>query len=125
MKLPLISKKTNPFYPRNGKCPICSAKVSEPNTFLVLNGGALKELGEEFYGMDTDLHGFLDINFHGAHDKGKGKFRERSVSRSIADHAANGQFDIYFCSTVCFRKFINDIIDDMEAELAIEPDDQV
>ena len=117
MKLPVINKTTKPFYPRNNKCPICGTKTGEPNSFLVVNGGAMMQVEEGLFEMSNDLSGFLDISFHGAHDRGKGQYRDKFVSAEIVKNSKQGQFDLYFCSTVCFRKFITEIIDDMETEL--------
>jgi hypothetical protein len=118
MKLSLITKKTRPFYPRNHKCPVCSKYVGEPDSFLCFSGGAMKQIQKNVYSMDDDLFGFLDINFHGAHDFGRGKYREQFLMKHIVDHSACGQFDLYFCSTSCFRKFMNMLIDDLENELS-------
>jgi len=118
MKLPLITKRTRPFYPRDHKCPICSKYVGEPDSFLCFSGGAMKQIEPNFYSMDDDLFGFLDINFHGAHDFGKGKYRDAFLMKHIVEHSACGQFEIYFCSTSCFRKFMNMMIDDLEEELS-------
>lgn len=118
MKLPLINETTKPFYPRDNKCPICSTKIGEPNTFVVLSGGALKKVEEGIYeGLIEDLFGFLDITFHGAHDKGKGKHKDVFISKEIAKHSRLGQFSLYFCSLQCLKKFLNNIIDEMEEEL--------
>jgi hypothetical protein len=115
MRLPLISKSTKPFYPRDNKCPVCASEFSNYDPAVVVIGGALKKIDKDTFGMSDDIFGFLDIYFHGSQStrKGEGHF----FVKEIVKHAKQGQFELSFCSTQCFRTFANKLIDEMEKDL--------
>jgi len=118
MKLPVINSRSAAFYPEDFKCPVCSQPLKEPNSFLVVNGGAMKRISRNFSeGVCEDLRGFLDIRFYGPTGKGLGKYKNKAADREIVRNSKGGQFDLNFCSTDCLRIFVNSIIDDMEKEL--------
>ena len=118
IKFPVITQKTKPVFPQTSACPICGKKnIFEPNSFVVINGGALKIMGKDFLSMDDDLSGFLHVTIHGAHDRGSGKYKEVFHSVDIVSHSQNGQFDLHFCSLDCLQMFFNKIVESLASKL--------
>ena len=83
----------------------------------ILNAGALLKTGKDGYEIATDARAFMTLLWHGAHDGGRGKLAEIYASVDIADAVANGQFDLYFCSTSCLRGFLNYCVDMLEKRI--------
>jgi len=99
-----------------GQCLVCRRKgVHEPNTFAYLNGGALRKINKDNSVMAPDLEGFLSIGVHGAHSE---IHSQPDAHLYIADVVRFGQFELYFCSTACLRKFFNLCVDELEQKLA-------
>jgi hypothetical protein len=100
-------------------CPWCKKnKVFEPHSFAVLSGGAmLMDKTRENGGPDDRLDAFLSLSWHGAHDNGKGNYRDINEMTEIARDVRGGQFDIYFCSTKCLRAYLNYCIDKLEKKI--------
>ncbi len=65
--------------------------------------------------MSDALEGFLDLEWHGAHDNGKGVNKEIYAVVPIVDAARGGQFDIYVCSLGCLRKLFTEWVDYLES----------
>jgi len=109
MKFPLIKGKKSYWAPfcAGKKCKICGQKDNSSNKFIALMGGALKGNSKNAE-MSSDLIGFLDLTLHNHDYKGRGGYIQ------IVDSSANGQFDLYFCSTKCLRKFFNLLVDEFE-----------
>jgi hypothetical protein len=100
---------------KGGQCLVCHRTgVHEPNAFAFLNGGALRKLNKRMTAMAPDLEGFVSIGFHGAHSKGDS---QPDAVLSIAEDVRFGQFELYFCSTACLRKFFNSCVDELEQRL--------
>ncbi len=121
MKFPIL-KDENVATPLNGRCPQCKRRgVGEPNSFAVLEGGALlMDRNRRNGGPDARLDGFLNITWHGAHDTGIGVDRDIHEHIDLATDCRDGQFEVYFCSTACLRKFLNSWVDALEARVGRE-----
>ena len=116
--LPVLSggNSTYPAYPH--MCPQCRARpVCEPHSSVAIVAGALfvDESGDG--GSHDQMRGFLAIDWHGAHDRGEGPFRDTNLRTYIAESVKGGQFDILFCSTECLRQFLNQVVTEFEMEL--------
>ena len=61
-----------------------------------------------------DLEGFLSFGYHGKHNGKPGAY----AVVPIAENVPIGQFEYYFCSTSCLRKFLNAGVDELERRLA-------
>jgi hypothetical protein len=117
IKLPVVGKKQVVF-PDRAVCPWCrKRKVYEPHSMAILNAGAMRQVGKDRYEMATDTQAFMTLMWHGAHPGGKGDLRDVYASVHIADEVANGQFDLYFCSTACLRGFLNYCVDALEERM--------
>ena len=117
IKLPVVRKKRVVF-PEKAVCPSCrKRKVFEPHSMAILNAGAMRQVGQDRYEMATDTRAFMTLIWHGAHSGGKGELSEVYASVDVADEVANGQFDLYFCSTSCLRKFLNYCVDALEERM--------
>lgn len=91
-----------------GRCAICNAGgVGEPYTFVWLNGIADSK--------DHEAKVSLSIGVHGRHDAGHD---EPGGNLTIVQDAGGGQFEFYFCSTVCLRSFFNRCVDELDAQVA-------
>jgi hypothetical protein len=100
---------------RFGECPICHTKnVGEPHGFAWLSGGALRRVSRNVAMPASDLLGFLALGYHGAHDA---KRSHPSAHLYIADDVPIGQFEYYFCTTKCLRRFLNMCVDEVETKL--------
>jgi hypothetical protein len=100
---------------KTGRCLVCRRTgVHEPNAFTFLNGGALRKVNKRMSVMASDLEGFLSIGFHGGHSKTESK---PDAVLPIAEDVRFGQFELYFCSTSCLRKFFNLCVDELEQRL--------
>ena len=111
MRFPLIygdNMLWRPLTDKKGKCSLCGKKPKE-GVFIALNGGALRG-NEQDAEMDSGLVGFLTLDLHD-HDK------MNSGWLSIVESSPNGQFEFYFCSTKCLRKFFDKVVDTFEETL--------
>ncbi len=118
IKFPVISKQSVSVYPHTNLCPTCGQnKVFEPDSFIFINGGALKRSGQNSLSMCNELSGFLNIIVHGSHNQGIGLYRNIHIDLPIVADATNGQFDIHFCSLECLQTFFNQIIQTLALKL--------
>ena len=67
-------------------------------------------------GPHPNMEAFLSLAWHGAHNKGLGKNRDIYNVLNIVDDVKGGQFEFYFCSIKCFKKWFNQIIDDFQGK---------
>lgn len=106
-RFPILNK--NPYCATykdsRGVCKLCGDKPKE-GVFVCFGGGALKGDCDEA-SMSSDLVGFLSLDYHNHDYKGLGYL-------PIAENTPNGQFEFYFCSTKCLRKFFNKLVDKFE-----------
>jgi hypothetical protein len=106
-------------YPAEGSsCPICGqGPILEPHSFAHLTGEGMKWQEEDVFGPSEDLRGFLSLGWHGAHSGGVGLHPEVDAHLDIACSVEDGQFGLFFCSTDCLRKFLNQAVDELENRL--------
>jgi len=64
------------------------------------------------------MEGFLALQWHGAHDGGRGRHRDSYVIVDVVRDSRAGQYDLYFCSPRCLRAFLNACVDELEARIA-------
>ena len=83
----------------------------------ITGGAVLMSRREKIGGPSNKMQGYLDLDWHGAHDGGSGKHRESFVSLPIAKDVVGGQFDLMFCSTKCLRAFLNVAVDELERRM--------
>lgn len=108
-KFPLVSGDKNYWIPfsRDRKCTVCGKICRGEGRFICLSGGALKG-DDRFAEMSAGLIGFLHLSLHDHNYRGKGGYFP------IADNTKNGQFEFYFCSCRCIRKFLKEVVDRFE-----------
>jgi len=123
LKFPQCKSKITVFpnVPKNKKssCPMCGKKgVFEPNSFATIDGGALRREGASA-SMDSRMEGFFSLGWHGAHTdmKGQGEKPDTWANIDLARDCADGQFEMYFCSTDCLRAFLNACVDELEKRI--------
>jgi hypothetical protein len=116
MEYPLIDE--NEDFPRDYICPICRKKqITEPNNYIVLQGGAIISGKEGDSIFPEDVTGFLELIWHGRDDDNIVYENEvNSCLLPLARDSSDGQFGFYFCSTTCLRDFFMTIVDDLEAK---------
>jgi len=122
LKFPLIKCRQDyfPIAKTGVRCPICKVgRIMEPHSFACLNGGALALDRRRRNSVDAILSGFLDITWHGAHTehKGVGALPDTYERVSLVEDSHTGQFELYFCSTKCLRKFFNQWVDALDGKL--------
>jgi hypothetical protein len=116
MQLPAQRGTKGPAKTKVGKCLHCGRSgAHEPNSFAFLNAGALRKISKDTSIVAPDLEGFLAVGFHGGHGGSK---RNPSAYVSIAEDTTLGQFEFYFCSIACLRKFLNGCVDELEGKLS-------
>lgn len=64
-------------------------------------------------GPDLKVQGFLDIIGHGA----EGRSDSYYIVLNIAQDIKGGQFEFYFCSTKCLRKWFTQILNDIDKRI--------
>lgn len=112
MKYPIINLDES--FPVEPICPICKKnRIFEPNNFIVLEGGALlvDKKGDSI--LNKKMEGYLNLIWHAQHEKDVNIEGDSHLLEIVKD-SKNGQFNLYFCSTVCLRKFFNMLVDDLE-----------
>ena len=119
MNYPLIKQESD--YPKDSICPVCGKnKIGEPDSFAVLQGGAMLYNDEGDSIFPSNLMGFLELVWHGHHDDGiEDEDSNISSVLNIIDNSTDGQFGLYFCSTACLRKFFMELVDDLEQQVVI------
>ena len=85
------------------QCPQCRKRLKK-GFFTVISGGGLEGTPKNANMLKKGV-GFLYLTRHED---------ENCKHLVLADECPNGQFEIYFCSTECFRKWINKRIDHLE-----------
>jgi hypothetical protein len=119
MDLPTIKGDADPFFDRR-ECRVCGARgLHEPNSFAVLDGGAMVPMGDGGAAPVFDALAWFGMSWHGAHSdmKGTGQRPDTGGSVKVVDDCSAGQFAIYFCSTACLRKFLNACVDELEQRI--------
>ena len=112
--LPVVRKRQVVF-PNKAICPWCrKRKVYEPHSMAILNAGAMRQVAKDRFEMANDAGAFMTLMWHGAHSGGTGELPDVYASVDVADEVANGQFELYFCSTSCLRGFLNYCVDELE-----------
>ena len=112
LELPLVLKDTS-TWPSDSKCPVCSKEFN--GAFATVNGGALMMDGD-VDGMDERMRAFITLIWHGRHDH-DGEADDVYAGLDIVEDGAQGQFDLYFCSTACLRAFFNACVDKLEQKV--------
>lgn len=110
MKLPILSELDDPEHPPNGTCLQCGIALPGPkNEFAVLSAAAfLTGDGGDSIPHDNVLTIDLSLTHHNDAD-------ERYAVARLVRNLWGGQFAIYFCSTACLRKMLNEWVDTLEA----------
>jgi hypothetical protein len=93
-------------------CVVCGRNLAERWLGVHLSGGALlkESISDGAAGPDPRMEGFLSIDYHEACADGSDNF----ASLPIVREAEEGQYDIAFCSLLCFRTFIADLLTSFE-----------
>jgi len=119
--LPVVKGKKS-FWPTKPVCPVCGKrKVWEPHSMAVLSAGALlMNRREKSGGPSNKMDGYLSLEWHGAHNGGKGRDKEIGCMVYVIRDVVGGQADLYFCSTLCLRRFLNACVDELERRMAKE-----
>jgi hypothetical protein len=104
MKFPVIK---NGYFWRpkvlNGKCSLCGVKSVGSNKFYYIMGGALYGKNKDNCAMSNKTFGYLTMGIHN-HDSCNYKHLD------LIESSCNGQFDLYFCSKKCLKRFFNEIL---------------
>jgi hypothetical protein len=122
-KLPVVKGKRRNYFPTKPLCPVCGErKVLEPHSMASLTSGALSLLDkkEDIWGPSEDMRGYLDLDWHGAHDGGEGENRDIFTTVSLVRDVKGGQASLHFCSTNCLRQFLNTCVDELKTKIEME-----
>jgi len=131
MKYPLLDKNSALSEPSPGKCLVCGANLRETG-FVWLQGHCeLRTKTGGFHKKWLHWSSYINFGFHGCHGaEHEGLLRkDRYVYlpiRLVEDFRCNS-IELQFCSTICARKWFNELMDDLDAaveeEIAKEEDD--
>ena len=93
-------------------CPACSNGIAGGSAYF--DFGAVIDLLflKKRKLSDSIMEGFCHIGYHGVRSD-----MMDSVDYCVADAIIGGQLEIYFCSLGCLRKWLCDIVDNLEGEL--------
>jgi hypothetical protein len=107
-RFPVLSSSDKPDYPTDGRCPVCSKGFT--NGFAYLACGALLLTEDEQDSIFTDkLRAFFDVGFHGRESD-----MTDSSNISIVADLYEGQFEMCWCSVACMRKWLFEVLDEVE-----------
>jgi hypothetical protein len=118
MRFP-VAEGSHWSFPTDFVCPMCQSKrVGEPHEFVGLSGGAASEASD-------CAEGFLAIYLHPREGPpfgpdavaGQAASETEGAELEIVRDTHVGQFDLYFCSTDCLRRFLNECVDELERSL--------
>lgn len=130
MKYPFYGPKRKEQMPE-GRCPVCGAELRETGFVWLTAGGRLHRPNGDSCSKDfSPLHNevWFDVGFHGAHGaQAEGMSRkDRHVYAwlPIVKQYWSDNFEFQFCSTQCARKWFNELMDDLDAEIQKQIDDE-
>lgn len=121
IRFPVVSGNTNAFpSAKPMRCPICGKRrIGEPHSFVCFSGGAIQMYTGDSGGPSSDMRGILNLDWHGAHTDhgGVGALPDTFETVEVVRDVVGGQFELYFCSIRCFRRFTKSIADELESKL--------
>ncbi len=130
MEYPFYGPKRKERMPE-GRCPVCGADLRETGFVWLTAGGRLHRPNGDSCSKDfSPLHHevWFDVGFHGAHGaQAEGMARkDRHVYAwlPIVKQYWSDNFEFQFCSTQCARKWFNELMDDLDAEIQKQIDDE-
>ena len=109
MSYPVLSASDRPFYPADGRCPVCRGEFSRGVAYLSAGALLLSADGEDSMGSDR-LQAFLHVGFHGRNSD-----MRDSADVSVVAELHGGQFDLQWCSVGCMREWLLGVLRDVEA----------
>jgi hypothetical protein len=121
LKGPILSLADKPFFPIDGRCPVCGQGFTRGLAYLSAGALLLSPDGQDSIHIDR-LQAFLNVGVHGADSA----MRDSSDIEVVAD-LHGGQFDLQWCSIACMRQWLNLLLDQVEsaARKSAESADQI
>ena len=112
---PVLSKRDKPYYPKDRRCPVCGGSFEKGIVYV--SGGALLLSADGRDSIDTDrLQGFLNVGIHGRDPE-----MRDSSDITVVQELCGGQFDLTWCSVACLRKWLSDLLKQVESLLGGGP----
>ena len=105
---PVLSASDRPFYPADGRCPMCRAEFSHGVAYLWAGALHLTADGKDSLHSHR-LRAFLNVGFHGLDPD----MRDSSDVSVVAD-LSGGQFDLSWCSVGCMREWLLALLCEVE-----------
>ncbi len=106
---PILTASDRPFYPGGPRCPVCGGDFSQGLAYL--SAGALHLTADGRNSIEPDrLQAFLHVGTHGRDSD----MRDSSDIEVVAD-LHGGQFDLQWCSVACMRKWLLELLDEVES----------
>lgn len=108
-----MRKKTKFFR----KCSGCGKAFKKASLAIILNGGSLKKVGEDKFSSDDELDPFLTLWYH--EDTSK-TYLVMGVDLDKPRNHTLGQFEFYFCSFGCIKKWFFSYLKELKSRVLKE-----
>jgi hypothetical protein len=106
---PMLSATDKPFYPTDGRCPVCNGGFEQGMAYI--SGGALLLSSDGRNSIHPErLQGFLHVGIHG-----RDPDMQDSADVPIVAHLHGGQFDLQWCSIRCMREWVTMLLQRVES----------
>ena len=105
---PVLSASDRPFYPSDGRCPVCGGEFSRGVAYLTAGALYLSADGHDSVHSDR-LQAFLHVGFHGR----DADMRDSADVPVVAD-LHGGQFDLQWCAVGCMREWLLGLLREVE-----------
>lgn len=108
---PLLTSGDKPFYPPDGRCPVCGADFRHGVAYLSAGALLLSDDGQD--SVETSrLRAFFHIGFHGSDTE-----MRDSSDVPVVEGLAGGQFDLSWCSVRCMREWLLGLLREVECRV--------
>jgi hypothetical protein len=114
----LLSDDDGPSYPHDGRCPACGKPFTHGLAYLSAGALLLSEDGCDSV-QTNKLRGFLNLGYHGTDPD-----MTDSADAGVVDDLFGGQFDLKWCSVACMKKWLLDLLDEVERQASLGGRDQ-
>lgn len=107
----MLSETSQGFYPTEPHCPVCGSDFTDGTAYLMAGALLLSKDGQDSLHVDR-LKAFMHVGFHG-----KDSATCASGDVTVVGNVSGGQFDLQWCSISCMRKWLTELLDDVEATI--------
>jgi hypothetical protein len=108
-RYPVLSASDRSIYPGSGNCPVCGNDLTRGFAYLSAGALLLTPDGQDSLHPDR-LQAFLHVGVHG-----RDPDMDDSADIAVVADLHGGQFDLQSCSITCMRKWLLELLDEIES----------